>query len=116
MLTRRRRIAAFYDENIRHPEISLPPRDGESEPSYHQYVVRCQSREAVTEALTSADIDFGIHYPLPIHLMPAYDFLGGDSLDLPTTVQASHGILSLPVHEALDEEEALEVTRVLNSV
>ncbi len=118
-LARRRRIAALYDDHVRNPAIALPPRgrevgDREETPSYHQYVVRCANRELVTGALEAAGIGYGIHYPLPVHLMPAYAFLGGESLELPVTVRASHEILSLPVHEALTEAEALEVARVLN--
>ncbi len=83
-------------------------------PSYHQYVIRCRSRQPVTEALAAAGIGFGVHYPVPVHLMPAYAFLGCESLKLPVTERASHKILSLPVHEALTKEEALEVARILN--
>lgn len=116
-LGRRRRVAALYDEHVRHPAIALPPRGREGEtPSYHQYVIRCQDRAAVTAALDDAGVGWGIHYPLPVHLMPAYAFLGGESLELPVTVGASREILSLPIHEALAEDEVLEVAGVLNRV
>lgn len=115
-LARRRRIASLYNEHVRHPAISTPVRDDDSEPSYHQYVVRCQARDLVTESLRASGIGFGIHYPVPVHLMPAYRHLGGDSLALPVTVRASHEILSLPVHEALTEKEALTVAKTLNAI
>ncbi len=113
-LARRRRIASLYDDHVRNPAITLPPRGGECVPSYHQYVIRCRSRQPVTEALAAAGIGFGVHYPVPVHLMPAYAFLGCESLKLPVTERASHKILSLPIHEALTKEEALEVARILN--
>ena len=113
-LARRRRIAALYDRQLKNPAISPPPRDAEIEASYHQYVVRCRAREPVTEALAAAGIGFGIHYPVPVHRMPAYAFLGGGDLDLPVTERASREILSLPIHEALADDEVLAVARTLN--
>ncbi len=77
---------------------------------------RRRSRESVTEALAAAGIGFGIHYPVPVHLMPAYAFLGGEALDLPVTVRASREILSLPLHEALSVEESAEVAATLNRI
>ena len=115
-LAQRRRIAAHYDAHIRHPDITLPPRQEAVEPSYHQYVIRCRDREAVMDALKAADIGFGIHYPTPVHLMPAYAFLGGEALDLPVTTRSCQDILSLPIHEALSETDALAVSGTLNHV
>lgn len=115
-LARRRRVAALYDAHIRNPEITLPPRQEGVEASYHQYVVRCRDHAAVIDALKAADIGFGIHYPTPVHRMPAYAFLGGETLDLPVTTRACQHILSLPIHEALTDDEALEVAETLNHV
>ena len=115
-LQQRRGVAALYDEHIRHPDITLPLRQPETEPSYHQYVIRCRDRQAVIEALEAAEIGYGIHYPTPVHLMPAYAFLGGEALDLPITTQSCRDILSLPIHEAISDDDALVVIETLNHV
>ncbi len=108
-LHRRRAVAAVYDTHIRHPSIALPPHQEDVEPAFHQYVVRCRNRDAVIQMLEAAEIGYGIHYPTPVHLMPAYDFLGGESLRLPCTTQACNEVLSLPIHEAISQDEALAV-------
>ena len=113
-LGRRRSVAALYDRCLRNPAVALPPRAGHIEPSFHQYVVRCRERRRVIDALRAAGIGFGIHYPTPVHRMPAYAFLGGGALDLPVTDRAAEEILSLPVHEALRDDEALSVAATIN--
>jgi dTDP-4-amino-4,6-dideoxygalactose transaminase len=115
-LQRRRAVADVYLRGIAHPGLRLPTTPTAVDPSYHQFVIRCQEREPVIAALRAEGIGFGIHYPLPVHLMPAYRFLGGESLDLPVTVDASHHILSLPIHEALTTAEAMAVVTTLNAL
>jgi dTDP-3-amino-2,3,6-trideoxy-4-keto-D-glucose/dTDP-3-amino-3,4,6-trideoxy-alpha-D-glucose/dTDP-2,6-dideoxy-D-kanosamine transaminase len=114
-LERRRRNAATYGDELRHPEVELPPVPDGTLPSYHQYVVRCRDREAVTRGLDVAEIQYGVHYPTPLHRMPA--FAGGAPADgLAVTDAASRRILSLPVHEALTDDEVRRVCEVLGGV
>lgn len=114
-LARRKTIADIYDQEIENPSIGLPTHDEDCEPSYHQYVIRCRDRQSVIEALNHSEIGFGIHYPTPVHLMPA--FVSEDrSFDLPRTVRACDAVLSLPVHEAVRTDEARTVARTLNRI
>ena len=113
-LERRRRVARRYFELIRNPSIRLPPRKPALDPSYHQFVIRCPERDRLARALAKRDIGFGIHYPVPVHLMPAYDFLGGASLSLPVTVAACREILSLPIHESLHDREVAAVAELVD--
>ncbi len=113
-LQRRRRAARSYFELIDSPSIRLPQRKPLVAHSYHQFVVRCAERERVTRALEARNIGFGIHYPTPVHLMPAYRFLGGPRLELPVTVEASGQILSLPIHESLEDAEVAAVAEAVN--
>ena len=112
-LERRRRIAAIYGEAIRHPDIELPPVPVGTLPSYHQYVIRCRDRDAVVRCLDDAKIQYGIHYPTPLHRMPAFAD-GAPDGGLAVTDAASGRILSLPVHEALTDTEVRRVCDVLN--
>ena len=112
----RRRVARQYHGGIRHAALRLPVHSDAVEPSYHQFVIRCENRGAVIEHLQRNDIGYGIHYPVPVHRMPAYQFLGGAALDLPVTDRAAEEILSLPIHEALTPEEVGQVVRCLNAL
>lgn len=118
-LARRRDIAAFYNAHIAHPHIDLPCKHPEREPAYHQYVVRCRNRAAVIDALIQQDIGYGIHYPVPVHCMPAYADASdgtGRGLSLPVTERACGEILSLPVHEALLDDEVQKVAKTLSGM
>jgi dTDP-4-amino-4,6-dideoxygalactose transaminase len=112
-LKRRREIAALYNKGITHPQIEPPCHHPERVHSFHQYVVRCRERDKVIHAVKRNKIGFGIHYPVPIHCMLAYKDLNRPSSLLSTTEKASNEILSLPIHEALLDEE---VGRVIDTV
>jgi dTDP-4-amino-4,6-dideoxygalactose transaminase len=72
---------------------------------FHQYVVRHPRRDGLRDHLRRAAIGSGIHYPLPVHLHPAYQGRvptgpGG----LCRSEQAAREILSLPIYPQLSED------------
>lgn len=109
---RRREIAARYDAGISNPAIATPHRHVNREHAHHQYVIRCQDRQKVIDMMEARDIGYGIHYPTPVHKMPPYEHLA--RWPLPVTERAAAQILSIPVHEALTDEEVGTVIEVLN--
>jgi len=113
-LERRLGIAKIYNQGISNHLISTPQLPQNCVPSYHQYVIRCKHRDELMDWLRSNNIAFGIHYPVPVHLMPAYSSLVSKQLKLPITEQSCNEILSLPIHEALTSEEAQSVVGILN--
>jgi len=115
-IARRRQLAGIYHRKITSEAIQTPQTRAGTRPSYHQYVIRTEARDSVIAALKAAEIGYGIHYDTPVHLMPAYDFLGGAELQLPVTTQASSKILSLPIHDGLEDHEVESVCEVINSV
>jgi dTDP-4-amino-4,6-dideoxygalactose transaminase len=79
-------------------------------------VIRCDDRASVIRALDQHDIGYGIHYETPIHQMPAYREARYHRNPLPVTEKASVEILSIPLHEALTDDEVDTVVTVLNHV
>lgn len=112
-LTRRRAIAARYRAAIRHPGIATMVLAPEVEPSYHQFVIRCRDRAAVIRALDRDDVQHAIHYPTPIHRMPAFRRFAPAPGALAVTEELSAEILSIPVHEALRDDEVERVVAAL---
>ena len=101
---KRRGIAKFYDEQIRNPHI-LKPRGSTDSPSvYHLYVVRTARREAFRNHLAKRGIETSIHYPVPLHLQPAFRE-GRPKVRLPATERSAREVLSLPLYPELTEEE-----------
>ncbi len=109
-IERRQEIAAAYHSSLTTPAFALPHVAAGTQHAYHQFVIRCEDRSEVIAALEADNIGYGIHYPTPIHKMPPYQHL---SDPLPVTEQASTAILSLPIHEALTDEE---VTTIINTL
>ena len=66
--------------------------------------MRTQQRALLQQFLSDANIDTGIHYPVPLHLQKAYEGFGYRPGDFPVTEAAAGEILSLPMYPQLSEE------------
>jgi dTDP-4-amino-4,6-dideoxygalactose transaminase len=104
---RRQAIAAQYDQGLAGLPLDLPRRRAECGHVFHQYVIRTPQRDALREHLRTAQIGTGIHYPVPVHLQPAYEArLAAYPADLPQTTRAMREILSLPIYPQLAPDAA----------
>ncbi len=95
----RRSLAAAYDEHLR--GVTIPVVRTDAYHVYHLYVVRHPNRDALMAALKANGVGTLIHYPLPIHLQPAYADLGYRPGSLPVTEKIAGEIVSLPMYIGL---------------
>jgi dTDP-4-amino-4,6-dideoxygalactose transaminase len=111
--TRKRQAAAKrYDEMLSSVEgITAPQQPEWSRAVYHLYVVRVQDRAGLQKHLAEANIDTGIHYPLPLHLQQAYKHFGYKQGDFPVTEKVAAEILSLPMYPQLEAEQQQRVVQ-----
>lgn len=72
---------------------------------YHLYVIRTENREKVKKYLEDQGISTGIHYPIPLPFLKAYDYLGYKSEDFPIAYKLKDEILSLPIHGDMSDEQ-----------
>jgi dTDP-4-amino-4,6-dideoxygalactose transaminase len=111
----RREAAARYDELLADvPGIELPKTLPGNEHVWHLYVVRVQRRDEVLAKLNAEGIGAGIHYPVPLHLHGALEFLGYRAGDFPEAERAAAEILSLPMYPHLtgaQQERVVEALR-----
>lgn len=91
--------ALLGDAPIVVPEMAT--RGGEPDSVYHLYVIETGARDALAGFLGERRIATGIHYPIPIHLQPAYAHLPYGEGDFPATEAAAKRILSLPMYPGL---------------
>jgi len=102
---RRRTIADRYDSGLAKFPLMLPKRRTDSTHVFHQYVIRVAERDVLRDWLHAAGIGTGIHYPLPVHLQPAYrGRLATGPSGLGVTERAARQILSLPMYPQMSEE------------
>ena len=99
----RRERARSYDELFADVQetIVLPYVPSWSRPVYHLYVVQVEDRERLQRDLAAVGIGTGIHYPIPLHLVKAYEALGFNPGDFPTAEQAASRVISLPMFPGL---------------
>lgn len=87
---------------------------------YHLYVMRVTeecaiNRDTLKDKLTEQGIQVGIHYPIPCHLQPAYQYLGYKEGDFPQTEKLSQQILSLPMYPGLTTYQINHVFTAIQS-
>jgi len=105
---RRREIAQQYNALLANTNLILPSPQGDH--VYHQYVIRTQQRDALKEFLKANNIGSLIHYPMPIHLQPAYNKRVAISPSgLSYTEKICREILSLPMYPQMTNEQVNQV-------
>jgi dTDP-4-amino-4,6-dideoxygalactose transaminase len=101
----RRRHAAQYAAALHGHGARTPVVHPDAESVWHLFVVRVREREKVQRRLEELGICTGVHYPVPLHLQPAYRNLEPDRSRLPVTERIAGEILSLPLYPELTRDE-----------
>jgi len=109
----RRALATRYDGLLSKSGVSVPAEMPYARHVYHIYAIRTRKRQALQEALSTKGIHTGIHYPTPVHLLPAYADLGYNEGDFPNSEQAASEVLSLPMFAELTAAQCEEVADVI---
>ena len=113
---KRKALAVKYTQALSGLDVVTPFVPDWADPVWHLYVIRVAKRDLVLEKLKSAGVGAGIHYPIPLHLQPAYRYLGYQEGDFPITEQAASEVLSLPLYPEMTDEQLQFVVRTLESI
>lgn len=109
----RRARAARYDRLLASTPYRTPSTGADCRHVYHVYAIRSNNRDAVQAKLRDRGVQTGIHYPIPVHLQPAYSDLGYKAGAFPHAELAAREVLSLPMFPELSEEQQNEVVAAL---
>lgn len=111
---RRQSIAAVYDDALANGPLMAPARRPNTTHVFHQYVVRTENRTKLQAELRSQGIATGIHYPVPVHLQPAYvGRIAMGAAACGETTTASQQVLSLPMFPQLTDAQVEFVAAAL---
>lgn len=113
---RRREIAKIYRRELEGSGLGLPVEQKDAWAVYHLFVVRHSQRDLFMAALKERGIGTLIHYPIPLHLQPAFAPLGGKKGDLPVVERAASEIVSLPLYPELTDAQVHEVADAVREV
>jgi dTDP-4-amino-4,6-dideoxygalactose transaminase len=110
----RRAAARDYDSALAgSPGVTVTELGERVEAVYHLYVVMVEDRDKVRQRLGERGVETGIHYPVPLHLQPAYESLGYAAGDFPVAEQRARRMLSLPMFPEIDEAQRAYVVAAL---
>lgn len=111
---RRRAVAALYHQALSGlPGLTLPLERPGCRAVYHLYTIRLADRDGLAAHLASKSIASAVHYPRPLHLQQAYEYLGLKEGSLPNAEGAAREVLSLPMYPELS---ASQVERIATEV
>jgi len=108
---RRRQIADRYREGLRDRPVGVPRRVAGTESVCHLFAVEVPDRAAFRELCAAQGVETAVHYPTPIHLQPAYGWLGYRSGDFPVAEHLCRAVVSLPLFPQLVDDEVDLVVR-----
>lgn len=106
----RKRLAQVYLQGLQNTgDLILPHTAPDCAHVYHIFNIRTRHRDALQAWLQAQGISTAIHYPFPVHLQPAYTFLGHKAGDFPIAEELARTSLSLPLFPGLTEAEQQRV-------
>lgn len=108
------KICNRYLNEIKNEKLMKPEANKNSTTVWHQFVVRCKSRDDFKQYLEKQEIGSIIHYPIPPHLSEAYQYLGYKRGDYPITERYADEVLSLPLYNGMSDEEITYVIDKIN--
>jgi dTDP-4-amino-4,6-dideoxygalactose transaminase len=104
IIGRRRKIAERYRAMLK-AVVTCPQETSDDFHTYHVYMIQADRRDALQTYLAARGIDSKIHYPIPLHLQPCAADLRYKKGDFPVCERLAERILSLPVHQYLNDDQ-----------
>ncbi len=111
----RRRKAELYNELLKGLKLVTPAERSYNKHSYYMYVIKTEKRNELIEYLKNKGVSTGIHYSIPLHLQPAYSYMGHTESHFPVSEKCSKSILSLPFYPEMTDEEMYYVAENIKS-
>jgi dTDP-4-amino-4,6-dideoxygalactose transaminase len=112
----RRSIARRYDQAFAGSAVNAPSPTDKNRHVYHVYAIRSPARGRWQQELTARGIQTGIHYPIPVHLQPAYNDGKWRLGDFPHAESAAEEVLSIPMFPELQEAQQMDVVKAVLDV
>lgn len=113
---RRQKAASLYDDLLADTPVHLPGRASGRSHVFHLYVIRTRDRDEVRARLADRGVQTGIHYALPLHLEPAYEYLGYRRGEFPVAESSAASMISLPMHPHIEYSEVAVVADAIKEV
>ncbi|MEQ8426928.1 MAG: DegT/DnrJ/EryC1/StrS family aminotransferase [Gammaproteobacteria bacterium] len=112
----REAIGASYTQQIKDSAIAVttPTIKEHNTSVYAQYTIAVDDREDLQAKLADNNIPTAVHYPVPLHMQPAFHELGFKQGSLPVSENAASKVMSLPMHATLKNDDIAQIVHQLN--
>ncbi len=110
--------AEKYNELLAQANVTTPKTLPDTKTVYQQYTIRIQDRDAVQEKLKAEGVPTAVHYPIPLHMQPAFQKmnLGFKEGDFPESEKAGNEVLSLPIYPELPEQDIQTICETITDI
>ena len=115
IIKKRRENAKIYFKYLNKKFIFIPRENKKEFNTYHTFVVQVNNRNLLQKYLKKKGIGTAIHYPIPIHMQPAFKKLNYKTNKLPKTEGQSKKIITLPIHQYLKHPDIKKICKVINN-
>jgi dTDP-4-amino-4,6-dideoxygalactose transaminase len=109
----RRTNASRYDQLLKNTAVLTPALAPGVRHVYHVYAIRVSDRDSLQQSMLKSGVQTSIHYPIPVHLQPAYADLGYRRGDFPESEKAANEVLSLPLFPEMTEGQVETVVEAV---
>lgn len=108
----RQEKAQIYNQELSNIKgIRIPKTRPETQHVFHLYVIRCERRKELMDFLQTNGISTGVHYPVALPFLKAYEYLGHSPKDFSEAYRAQNEILSLPLYPELDHSSIVFISQ-----
>ena len=109
-------VASWYRQGLSGLDLTLPRESACGRHVYHLYVIRVKDRDRVRAELAKRNVPTGLHYPIALHLQPAYSQMGLAAGDYPASEAIAETGLSLPMHPHLSKDQVEYICHCLREI
>ena len=104
-IEKRRKNADYYNNALNNFIFSTPKVPSYSFHTYYIYALKSNNRDGLMKRLKDNGVAAGVYYPVPLHLQPAFHYLGYKKGDMPNSEFLSDNLFAIPVYPELNNEE-----------
>lgn len=113
-VAKRRKNAELCRKLLNAKYVFIPDDDENMFHTYQCFVIQVGRRDELQQYLSQHGIKVAIHYPVPIHLQPVAKYLGYKKGDFPMTEKQARSIMTIPVHQYLEDHEVVYICNIIN--
>jgi dTDP-4-amino-4,6-dideoxygalactose transaminase len=107
------RYRSLFSQSETNGRVTLPAERDGTRHVYNQFTIRCTERDVLREHLYREGIPTEIYYPHPLHLQPAFAYLGYQEGSFPHAESAAREVVSLPIYPELTEDQQQTIVSAL---